>query len=120
MFNRIRRASPSSGHSGATIAEVRWWTEEEFRASEAAWQSLLARSNADPVFMSWSWQWTWWRHYARLLSSQLCLLAAYSPQGELVGLAPLHRRRAAHRRPISATRLETLGSTWRDATGAYS
>ncbi|HEY4340969.1 MAG TPA: GNAT family N-acetyltransferase [Steroidobacteraceae bacterium] len=106
--------------SGQAIAEMRVWKEKEFEDSEARWQELLGRSVADPLFMSWSWQWTWWHHHAALLKSSLYLLAAYSGEGELVALAPLHLRRAAHRRPLSAMRLEIIGSTWRHSTGAYS
>jgi hypothetical protein len=106
--------------SGPAIAEVRVWNEAEFQHSEAQWQNLLHRSIADPLFMSWSWQWSWWLHHASLLKSKLWLLAAYSLEGELVGLAPLHLRRAAHRKPLSAMRLETIGSTWRHQAGAYS
>lgn len=93
---------------------------DEFRHGEAQWQDLLGRSSADPLFMSWSWQWSWWRHHGSTLNSELCLLAAYSTNGELVGLAPLHKRRAAHRYPLSATRMEIIGSTWRHSAGAYS
>lgn len=102
------------------IAAMRLWKQEEFQNSEAQWQDLLARSTADPLFMSWSWQWTWWRHHAALLKSHLYLVAAYSADGKLVGLAPFHFRRAAHRKPLSAMRLEIIGSTWRNQAGAYS
>jgi hypothetical protein len=106
--------------SGPAIAEIRVWGEEKFGSSEAEWQDLLGRSSADPLFMSWYWQWTWWRHHGALLKSNLYLLAAYSVQGELVGLAPFHLRRAAHRKPLSAMRLEIIGSTWRSHAGVYS
>lgn len=111
----IKNAPPSPA-----IAEIRTWSLDEFRRGEAQWQDLLGRSSADPLFMSWSWQWSWWRHYGSTLNAELWLLAAYSTSGELVGLAPLHRRRAAHRKPLSAVRLEIIGSTWRHSAGAYS
>jgi CelD/BcsL family acetyltransferase involved in cellulose biosynthesis len=112
--------SLSEAWPGLAIAELRWWTEEKFRTSEAEWQDLLARSDADPLFMSWAWQWLWWCHHSRLLKSRLYLIAAYTRDGQLVGLAPFHLHRAAHRKPLSAMRLEIIGSTWRDATGAFS
>jgi hypothetical protein len=107
---------------GGVVSEVRVWSEEEFRHSETEWQDLLRRSSADPLFMSWSWQWSWWRHHAASLNATLCLVAGYSMHGELVGLAPFHRRRAAHRGPVSAIRLETIGSSWRQRhrAAAYS
>ena len=99
---------------------MRLWSEEKFRSSEAEWQDLLTRSDADRLFMSWTWQWTWWRHHAALLKSRLYVIAAYAADGKLVGLAPFHLHRAAHRKPLSAMRLEIIGSTWRDAAGAFS
>ena len=110
----------SAAHVAESIGELRTWAEEEFRNSEPQWQELLGRSNADPLFMSWSWQWTWWSHHAALLNSKLWLIAAYSVDGKLVGLAPFHLRRAMHRKLLSAMRLETIGSTWRSTAGAYS
>jgi hypothetical protein len=95
------------------ISEVRMWAEEDFRHAEGEWQDLLGRSAADPLFMSWNWQWSWWSHHAASLNSTLWLFAAYSAHGELVGLAPMHLHRATHRGPVSAVRLETIGSSWR-------
>jgi CelD/BcsL family acetyltransferase involved in cellulose biosynthesis len=99
---------------------VRLWSEEEFEASTAAWQELLQRSDADPLFMSWQWQWLWWRHLGRPTGAVLNLLAAYSERGELVGLAPLTLRKFKHRGGLSGQRLETLGSRWRDHVEVFS
>lgn len=92
---------------------VRRWSELEFAAGRSAWQSLLRRSAANPLFMSWEWQSRWWRTHHAVLSGELCLLAAYTDDGRLVGLAPLYRHEAAHRWGPRALRLQLLGSTFR-------
>ena len=96
------------------------WTEEDFANSYGQWHELLERCDADPLFMSWDWQWLWWRHYREELNAKLFMLAGYSADGMLVGLAPFYIRRAAHRGGFSATRIESLGSNWRCANGVFS
>src|SRR5262245_18607679 len=99
---------------------VRPWTEQEFAQSATVWQELLECSDADPLFMSWQWQWLWWRHHGRRLDATLNLLAVYAPGNRLVALAPLTLRRIRHRGGVPATRLESLGSTWRHDVGVFS
>jgi CelD/BcsL family acetyltransferase involved in cellulose biosynthesis len=99
---------------------VRIWSEATFEASAADWQELLQQSDADPLFMSWQWQWLWWRHVGVHTGAALHLLAVYSESGQLVGLAPLTRRRVKHRGALSGLRLETLGSRWRDRVAVFS
>jgi CelD/BcsL family acetyltransferase involved in cellulose biosynthesis len=96
-----------------TTLAVRRWTGEEFLASREAWQSLLARSGSDPLFMSWQWASTWWRHHEARLSGELFVLAVQGAGGELLGIAPFHRRNV-RQRGIGARRLELLGNAWRD------
>ena len=99
---------------------VRRWTVEEFLASRAPWQNLLERSDADALFMSWDWLSTWWRHHAPALPAELCILAIYSDDDELCGIAPFYRHPAVHRGIFTARRLELLGNTWRDSTVVFS
>ena len=89
------------------------WTEEQFASSRQAWQGLLERCDADPLFMSWDWQWNWWRHHAGYLRATLCVLALYSASGELVGLAPFYSHRVRLRGPLYTRRLELIGLAWR-------
>jgi CelD/BcsL family acetyltransferase involved in cellulose biosynthesis len=101
-------------------SRLRLWTEEDFAAGREQWAELLARSDADRLFMSWDWQWRWWRHHASFLHSELVLLAGYADDGRLIGLAPLHLRRVTHRWPLNAMRMECLGSAWRDRASVFS
>lgn len=103
-----------------TQLQVKQWSLEQFAAYAAQWNQLLSRSSADPLFMSWEWQFEWWRCHAELLRAELLLLAAYSDEGELLGLAPLYRRSATHRGGFKAWRIETIGSTWRRAGSVFS
>lgn len=102
-----------------SITRVRCWTHEEFGGAEREWQALLAASAADPLFMSWSWQWLWWESHRTLLGGELVLLACYDGP-LLVGVAPFFRHRATHRGGITARRLQSIGSTWRDGRGVFS
>jgi CelD/BcsL family acetyltransferase involved in cellulose biosynthesis len=105
--------APESG-----ALRFRTWTVEEFSAAKQSWKELLRRSNANPLFMSWEWQWAWWSHLATE-TDELCLIAGYSADGKLIGLAPLYLHRALHR-GLSACRLESIGSNWRSRTDVFS
>ena len=108
-----------SGLSSGAIDQVRLWTEQEFRVSKDAWEDLRARSDADPLFMGWDWQWLWWHHHRELLEGTLSLISCYAGS-RLVGLAPLYLHSARHRAGIRSTRMEIIGSTWRDGRGVFS
>jgi len=99
---------------------VRAWTRDEFFAGREPWQALLARSQADPLFMSWDWQCGWWRHHEARLRAGLCVLGIYSDDGELQGLAPFYRHLCRHRGLFRAQRLELLGNAWRHDTAVFS
>lgn len=57
-----------------------------FPALEREWKSLLRRSNANTVFLTWEWQNIWWDWFGG--QAQLSILAIRDDD-ELVGLAPL-------------------------------
>jgi CelD/BcsL family acetyltransferase involved in cellulose biosynthesis len=113
-INRIK-----SGRRAGHI-EVRAWTEAEFLASRSTWTSLLDRSSADPLFMSWEWVSTWWRHHRPLLDqTDFVVLCAYE-HDTLIGLVPVYLHHAVVRRPLKVRRLEIVGNTWRDPAAAFS
>jgi CelD/BcsL family acetyltransferase involved in cellulose biosynthesis len=99
---------------------VRRWTSDEFHAGRDAWQSLLANADADPLFMSWDWLSAWWRHHGPALPAEMCVLAVYSPDGGLAGIAPFYEHRAVHRGLLAARRLELLGNAWRNPAAVFS
>jgi CelD/BcsL family acetyltransferase involved in cellulose biosynthesis len=98
---------------------VRRWGEDEFAAAQDLWDELLARSDADPLFMSWAWQRCWWVHHGPALGAELQIAAVYS-EDRLVGLAPFYRHRVVVRRLLRPWRLELLGTAWRNSEAAFS
>ncbi len=80
---------------------------------------LVARSDADPLFMSWDWQWRWWTHHAEVLNATLSLIAVYG-QDRLLGLAPFYSRAVVIRHLLHARRLELIGTAWRDPRASFS
>jgi CelD/BcsL family acetyltransferase involved in cellulose biosynthesis len=91
----------------------RRWSIAEWLGNEAAWSSLLARSNADALFLSWDWLTLWWHCFAATLSAGPEILAFYRG-GDLVGVAPFYRRRVVRRRVLPATSIQVIGMSWRD------
>ena len=102
-----------------TALQVRRWSEAEFAAGREAWQGLLARADANPLFMSFDWVERWWRHHATALSAQLHVIGVYSPEGALRALVPLYSHRGTHRGVIRTRRIELLGCAWRDASAVF-
>ena len=102
-----------------TALQVRRWSDAEFAAGREAWQGLLARSDANPLFMSFDWIERWWRHHATALSGRLHVLGVYSPDGVLRALVPLYSRRGTYRGVIRTRRIELLGCAWRDASAVF-
>jgi CelD/BcsL family acetyltransferase involved in cellulose biosynthesis len=101
------------------VDNVREWSQAEFSAAGVAWEALLARSDADPLFMGWEWQSLWWEHHRQLLGGTLALLACYDGP-KLVGLAPFYLHSAAHRAGLQGNRIELIGSNFRDGRGVFS
>lgn len=92
---------------------LRRWTVEEWLANEIAWNSLLARSSADDLFLSWEWLTHWWQCYGVTLGRAPDILAFY--QGDnLVGLAPLYRRLVMRGGLLLTRSVQLIGLSWRD------
>jgi CelD/BcsL family acetyltransferase involved in cellulose biosynthesis len=68
------------------------WTlyrdESGFDKLKDEWNSLLARSRFNTIFLTWEWQTTWWRHLGRN-RGELYLLEGRD-EGGLVAIAPLY------------------------------
>lgn len=86
-------------------------TETDFRGMQHEWQTLLDRSAADPLFMSWEWLSAWWETWSRPLDLELFLVAAY--QGKrLIGLAPCFRYKRQLCKGIRLSELHFIGNAW--------
>jgi CelD/BcsL family acetyltransferase involved in cellulose biosynthesis len=93
-------------------ANVRTSTRYSISGLENDWSSLLARSDADPLFMSYQWLETWWRLFGQGLGGRPVLVVAKTGE-RLCGLVPLYRRQVTHRGGFPGTRLEMIGGAWR-------
>jgi CelD/BcsL family acetyltransferase involved in cellulose biosynthesis len=60
--------------------------ENGFAELQPAWNSLLARSRSDNLFLTWEWQSTWWR----CLGTGDLWLLAWHQDATLVGIAALY------------------------------
>ena len=103
-----------SGHRVCDAAlSLRNWSIADWLGNEAAWSRLLARSQADALFLSWDWLTLWWHCFASELSAVPEILAFYRG-GDLVGVAPLYRRRVVRGGVLPATSVQLIGVSWRD------
>jgi len=102
-----------AGCSGDVALTPRQWNVVDWLGNEAAWSSLLARSNADPLFLSWDWLTLWWQSFAGALSAVPQILTFYRG-ADLVGVAPLYRRRVVRSGVLPATSVQLIGVSWRD------
>ena len=98
---------------------LRRWSVADWLGSEAAWGRLLARSNADALFLSWDWLTLWWHCFASALSAAPEILAFYRGE-ELVGVAPHSRRRVLRSGVLPATSVQPIGVSWRDPAALIS
>lgn len=83
----------------------RTWQDRE------RWEALLARSDADPLFMGWAWQSAWWETWGDDLGLTAYPLGIFDGD-RLLGLAPLflYDRRVMGR---PRRELHFTGNAWR-------
>jgi CelD/BcsL family acetyltransferase involved in cellulose biosynthesis len=74
-----------------------------------AWQRLLARSATDEPTLTPLWLGAWWRVFGNRDGRELAVVTL-SDAGQLVGLAPLCRRRHRYAPGLEFRRLELIGS----------
>jgi CelD/BcsL family acetyltransferase involved in cellulose biosynthesis len=118
-MNLAELGEPGSPGPGTVTLTARSWSSDEFAASREAWETLLARSDADPLFMSWEWQERWWRYHAQAVDATLRLIAVYAGP-RLVGLAPFYSHPVVVRGVLRAHRLELIGNAWRHPRATFS
>lgn len=80
-----------SAASPMTVCVDRVEDESGFRALEAEWTALLGACSDRNLFLSWDWVSLWWTIYGQ--GSRLHLLVARDAGGQLLGIAPLKKRR---------------------------
>lgn len=80
----------------------------DFHRLAPIWNRLLARSNADTVFLTWEWVSNWWKVYGS--GKDLWVLTLRDDTGALIGIAPLYRRRRKILKSITVNEIRFLGS----------
>jgi CelD/BcsL family acetyltransferase involved in cellulose biosynthesis len=104
----------SERERGASAAlTLERWSREEWLAREGEWNALVANAASDPLFLSWEWQTSWWRHFGDELGQEPHILA-FSRGAQLVGLAPLYRRRVVRGGFLPARSVQLIGLAWRE------
>jgi CelD/BcsL family acetyltransferase involved in cellulose biosynthesis len=102
-----------SGQPREAALTLRKWSIADWLGSEAAWSRLLTYSNADALFLSWDWLTLWWHCFADAMSAVPEILAFYRG-ADLIGVAPLYRRRVMRSGVLPATSVQLIGVSWRD------
>lgn len=109
MADRRTAAAPA----GTCRLAMRRWSAQEWLHNRASWDGLLARSDADPLFLSWGWLTHWWECYGQVLGHPPLIMAFYRGD-ELVGLMPLYRRLVRRGPLVLARSVQIIGLSWRD------
>jgi len=91
---------------------VRLLGEEEFKSAGQAWDDLVSKSDVDPLFMGWAWQSLWWKQWGTQRGYSLFVLAAYTEDNKLAGLAPFYRTTVKLHPLFRFTQLQFIGSSW--------
>ena len=95
------------------MLETRLITEENnFIALGKEWNSLLQRSDANNIFLTWEWISNWWEVFG---GGKELRIPAFYQGGNLVGLVPLYirKRRFAHTIPLREISFLGCGETVR-------
>ncbi len=82
-------------------------TLEEFGNLADQWNSLLAQTSSNHIFLTWEWLYTWARNY--LGKDRLFILLAYEGD-QIVGIAPLYIRKTRYYRVLNLRQIGFLGT----------
>lgn len=94
------------------------WGETEWFASRDAYEDLLARSDADRLFLSWDWLTLWWQTLPRRGGEVLRVHVAY--EGSTLVGALVTVTGPAVRRGFRVTSAQLAGGRFRESRGAFS
>jgi len=92
---------------------ARRWSVAQWHEHAPEWQALMARSQADPLFLSFEWLSSWWSCFGDSLGQSPEVLAFYRGT-QLAGLAPLYRQRVLRNGFLPAHSVQMMGLAWRD------
>lgn len=84
------------------------------RHIQSEWRTLLEASSSAEAMQDPAWALAWWKHYG---TNRSLAVGVVRNGPELVGLAPMCRRRFTYRAGIPFQRLELMGSSGAEADG---
>jgi CelD/BcsL family acetyltransferase involved in cellulose biosynthesis len=93
-------------------------TRAAFRRLEPAWNALLCESASNTVSLTWEWMNAWWEVFGGE-GRELYVVVIRSGE-EVIGIAPLHRRRLFHYGLLPFRRLQFLASSEDEADATCS
>jgi CelD/BcsL family acetyltransferase involved in cellulose biosynthesis len=80
--------------------------QTDFAALEIDWNSLLQRSEANNVFLTWEWLSNWWEVFG---AGKELRIPVFYRNSELVGLVPLYVRKIRFARALPLREISFLG-----------
>lgn len=98
---------------GKPRLEIRRLNARKFGELAEAWDALLEKSGADPLFMSWPWLYSWWETWGDRLGLELALFGVYQDGDRLVGIAPFYLHEFRSPIGLRLRRLHLMGNAWR-------
>jgi hypothetical protein len=91
-------------------------TLDEFLLMKLNWNNLLHNSDANTLFLTWEWLSHWWAVWGEKLDLKLNVIACYSAEQRLIGLAPLYKSKGKIFNIFSSVRLGVIGSSYKKST----
>jgi hypothetical protein len=96
--------------------QIKKLTLEEFYQIREEWTSLLNNSDANTLFLTWEWLNAWWIVWGNELGLELNIIACYSQNNRLMGLAPLYKVKGKFLRVFNSVRLGVIGVSYKIPT----
>jgi len=84
---------------------------DEFITMKREWNTLLANSDANTLFLTWEWLNAWWAVWGDKLDLELNIIGCYNQEGKLLGLAPMYRAYGKVFKCFNTVRLGILGTS---------
>lgn len=85
---------------------------EEFRCLQSKWSKLLAKSNANDLFMSWDWLFSWWKVWGENSLDSLNIVLI-EQKNDVVGIVPMMLSNGLSIPYFPGKRLQFIGSHWK-------
>lgn len=89
---------------------------DEFSQMKLEWNTLLKGSDGNTLFLTWEWLHTWWLIWHQVLNIELNIIACYSQNNVLLGIAPLYKSKSKFLKIFNSVRLCIIGASYKSLT----